>query len=201
MPGVIRASQRLPRPEREAAMLDAAGAAFAEHGFHAASMDAIAGAAGISKPMLYNYFGSKEGLYTAYLERSGRALVAVMRDAAPLDAPAPERLEAGARAFFSYVEEHRTGWAALYNEAVTQSRPVAAEIAALRGRVAGMVAGVIAADRTPVGDGEREALAHAFVGAGESLANWWLANPTASADDMARILVRFARAALRGGAG
>ena len=62
-------------------MLEAAGQAFAAHGFHDASMDAIAEAAGISKPMLYNYFGSKEGLYAAYIERSGRALMKSMREA------------------------------------------------------------------------------------------------------------------------
>ena len=64
--------RRVPRAEREVAMLDAAGLAFADHGFHRASMDAIAAAAGISKPMLYAYFDSKEGLYAAYIERSGQ---------------------------------------------------------------------------------------------------------------------------------
>ena len=57
----------MPRAEREQRMLDAAGRAFARDGYHAASMDEIARAAGISKPMLYNYFGSKEGLYVAYV--------------------------------------------------------------------------------------------------------------------------------------
>src|SRR5689334_16779847 len=100
--------RRMPRVEREEAMLDAAGAAFAEHGFHGASMDAIAAAAAISKPMLYAYFDSKEGLYAAYVERSGRALLSAMREAAPLDAPAPVRLEAGVRTFFDYVGENGT---------------------------------------------------------------------------------------------
>jgi len=54
--------RRVPRAEREDEMLEAAGQAFAAHGYHQASMDAIAHAAGISKPMLYSYFGSKQGL-------------------------------------------------------------------------------------------------------------------------------------------
>ena len=52
-------------------MLDAAERVFSASGFHGASMDAIAAEAGISKPMVYNYFGSKEGIYLAYLARAG----------------------------------------------------------------------------------------------------------------------------------
>ena len=83
MQAVSRATtrRRMPRAEREDVMLHAAGQVFARSGFHDASMDDIAEAAGISKPMLYNYFGSKQGLYIAYLERSGRSLLAAMREA------------------------------------------------------------------------------------------------------------------------
>ena len=55
----------MPRPVRERQMLEAAERAFADRGFHAASVDAIAEASGITKPMVYAYFGSKEGLYRA----------------------------------------------------------------------------------------------------------------------------------------
>ena len=74
-PGTAISGERLARVERERLMLRAAGEAFATHGFHGSSMDEIARAAGITKPMLYRYFGSKEGLYAAYLEMTGRELV------------------------------------------------------------------------------------------------------------------------------
>src|SRR5918912_684927 len=115
--------RRLARAEREESMLDAAGSAFARHGFHGASMDAIADAAGISKPMLYNYFGSKEGLYAAYVKRSGQALVETMARAVP-------------------------------------------------------------------GGQSSEAFAHALVGAGESLANWWLRHPSQPREELASLLMR-----------
>src|SRR5881275_1380442 len=102
--------RRIPRPEREQSMLDAAGAAFAAHGFHAASMDEIAAAAGISKPMLYNYFGSKQGLYLAFVERDGRDLLQSMRLAASPNSSAGDRLRAGILAFLTYVDQHRSGW-------------------------------------------------------------------------------------------
>src|SRR5882757_4917120 len=128
--------RRVPRLQREPTMLDAAGRAFAAHGFHAASMDAIAADAGISKPMLYNYFGSKQGLYLAFVERDGRELLDSMRRAASPDAPAGARLRAGIVAFLTYVDEHRSGWAVLYSEASAQGGSLAAEVAALRERIA-----------------------------------------------------------------
>ena len=55
----------MPRAEREQLILDVAGQVFARAGYHSASMDEIAARAEISKPMLYTYFGSMEGLYVA----------------------------------------------------------------------------------------------------------------------------------------
>src|SRR6201996_6214699 len=129
--------RRMPRAEREQRMLDAAGRAFARDGYHDASMDEIARAAGISKPMLYNYFGSKEGLYLAYIQHSGRALLRGLREAASPDASAGERLRAGILAFLTYVEDHRSGWAVLHREAAAQGGSLAAEVAGLRERIAG----------------------------------------------------------------
>ena len=65
----------MPRSVREQLILEVAGQVFAEGGYERASMDRIAGLAGVSKPMLYAYFGSKEGLYVAYVERTGGELV------------------------------------------------------------------------------------------------------------------------------
>jgi len=166
-------------------MLEVAGQTFATHGFHAASMDAIAEAAGISKPMLYNYFGSKQGLYLAYVERSGNALLQSMRGAAAPDAPPDERLHAGILAFLTYVDEHRAGWAVLHSEASAQGGPLAAEVAGLRSRIADMLARLFASD----------AFAHAFVGAGESLANWWLEHPEEPKEQIAQQLMHIAAGA------
>lgn len=178
-----RARRRVPRAEREQTMLDAAGAAFANRGFHAASMDAIAEAAGISKPMLYNYFGSKDGLYVAYVERSGQALLESMRGAAARTEPLGERLRAGVLAFLTYVDEHRSGWSVLYQEASAQGGPLAAEVAGLRLRIAGLLGGLF----------DNEAFAHAFVGAGESLANWWLEHADVPKAEVADLLMGIAQ--------
>jgi len=174
--------RRIPRPEREQSMLDAAGAAFAAPGFHAASMDEIAAAAGISKPMLYNYFGSKQGLYLAFVERDGRDLLQSMRLAASPNSSAGDRLRAGILAFLTYVDQHRSGWAVLYSEAAAQGGSLAAEVAGLRERIAGMLSSLF----------DSEAFAHAFVGAGESLANWCLEHPEEPKQRIAQLLMDIA---------
>ena len=173
----------MPRAEREIEMLRAAGEAFATNGFHEASMEAIAEAAGISKPMLYNYFGSKRGLYVAYVERSGQLLIQSMRDAARRDAPAGDRLRAGILAFLTYVEEHSAGWTVLHRETLAQGGPLAAEVSALRALVASMLTTLL----------QDEALAHAFAGAGESLASWWLEHPQQSKQQITETLMGIAQ--------
>jgi AcrR family transcriptional regulator len=169
------AHKRLPRALREQQMLDAARAVFSTHGFHHAAMDEIATRAGISKPMVYAYFGSKEALFTACLHREGtRLMEALIRSVEP-DLPPDEQLWRGLRAFFSFVGAHREGWAVLYRQARGQE-PFAAELAQMRARMVDVVAGLLARLITAGGRQYRHrdvtAMAYALVGAGESLADW-----------------------------
>lgn len=175
-------TRKTPRPVREEQMLDVAGRAFARRGYHNVSMEEVAELAGVSKPMLYAYFESKEGLYLAYLHRSGEDLLARLRDV-PRDEPDPERrLSAGIDAFWGFVDEQRDGWRVLYQEAAAQGGAVAAEVALLRVRLIEGVADLLraCADDRGASYGRElavDALAHAVVGAGESLANWWVTHP------------------------
>ena len=106
-------------------MLEVAGRVFAQRGFHAASMEEIADGAGVSKPMIYNYFGSKEGLYFAYIELAGRRMLARMRDAIRAAGARPEdRLWASALAFFGHVDDNRNEWSVLFGELAARGAPV-----------------------------------------------------------------------------
>jgi AcrR family transcriptional regulator len=154
-------------------------------------MDEIAARAEISKPMLYTYFGSKEGLYVAYIHRTGRELLerlegAARREGAPL---LSLRLRIGE--FLAFVEEHRDGWRVLFGEA-SSTGPVAAEVADLRRRIARAVRRMVESS-VPVPSGlsavEIDGVAHAIVGAGESLANWWLEHPEVSREDVVDLYV------------
>jgi AcrR family transcriptional regulator len=183
--GTSSSGERLGRSEREALMLKAAGEAFAAHGFHGTSMDEIAGAAGITKPMLYRYFGSKEGLYAAYLRITGEELIEGMRTAESRGQSSEARLRAGLFAFLTYVAEHRAGWTVLHGETTGPAdAQIASEVAELRRRIVGI-------NTTVFGD---EAFAHAFTGAAESLATWWVKQPQPSVHDAIETLMTIASA-------
>jgi len=192
-------SRGVPRAVREPQILEVAGRVFAARGYHAASMDEIAEQADVTKPMIYAYFGSKERLYLAYIERSGRELLDRMRTAADPDAAPGERLQAGMLEFLGFVEERRDGWQVLYSEASARGGPLAEEVATLRAAIAGIITRLltetipdahVSADARAALDG----VAHAVVGAGESLANWWLAHPEVPRERAAQLLIAVGRA-------
>src|SRR5207244_3739650 len=103
----VTTRRRLPRGEREERMLDAGERIFGDQGYRAASMDEIAGASGITKALLYQYFGSKEGFYESCVERArSRLFDRLEREAA--EAPdARGRLRAVVTAYFDYLDEQR----------------------------------------------------------------------------------------------
>ncbi|MEA2273482.1 MAG: hypothetical protein QOI98_2190 [Solirubrobacteraceae bacterium] len=173
-------------------MLEAADRVFARRGYQAASMDEIAAEVGVTKPMLYAYFGSKEGLYLACVQRAGEMLAQRLRDV--VEGGPAERLEAGVRAFFAFVDERRSGWTVLYREASAGGGAVAERIVSLRGAVAATVSQLVAemAGSSPKSALEPEPIAHALVGAGESLANWWLDHPEEPIELMSARLMSFA---------
>jgi AcrR family transcriptional regulator len=189
-------------------MLQAAGRIFAGRGFHEASMDEIAAAAGVSKPMLYHYFGSKEGLYFAYLDLSYREIVAAIDEAVGEVARAggspEEQLRRGARAYYRYVGEHQDAFRVLFREMGDPGGELARQRGRLGRRVAAAVDAILVrgepARRPHLGT---EAVAEAFLGAARSLADWWLDHPEVSADDLADQLTDLFLAGLGspGGAG
>jgi len=190
----------MPRERREQLILDVAGAVFAREGYHPASMDEIAELADVSKPMVYAYFGSKEGLYLAYIERAGGELLDRIENAAPRDAQPARALQARVTEFLAFVEEHGDGWKILFGE-VASSRPLAEQVAELRGRIARtirrMIEGGVAA-RPGYPPSAADAIAHALVGAGESLANWWLDHPEVPREKVADWYFAVVQAVLSG---
>jgi AcrR family transcriptional regulator len=186
----------MPREQREQLMLDAAGQVFAR-GYHSASMDEIAELADVSKPLLYAYFDSKEGLYIAYINRTGRELLNRLAAAAGLEHRTLACLRALITAFLTFVEDHRDAWIVLFG-AMTASRPLAAEVAELRHQTVEVVRHLLEGDKSSRSASSglaSGATAHAIVGAGESLANWWLEHPEVPRDEVADIYLELARPA------
>jgi AcrR family transcriptional regulator len=166
----------MPRAEREQRILQVAGGVFARDGYHGASMDEIAAASEISKPMLYQYFGSKEGLYVAYIGQAGQELIDRLGQVFGGVGPTPAIVRARVDAFLGFVEEHRDGWRVLWGEA-NASRPVAEETSELRGQITAAVRHLVEDGGPALSPAAADAAAIAIVGSGESLANWWLERP------------------------
>ena len=178
-------------------MLDSALRAFSRRGFHAASMDDIAEDAGISKPMVYAYVGTKEELFLACLRREVDRLMAAVARVVEPDLPPDEQLWRGLRAFFGFVGAHRDGWSMLYRQARGQE-PFAGETAAMRSRIVVLVAGMLGRALHASGRGDQvretelETMAYALVGATESLADWLAEHPDADPDKTATQMMNLA---------
>ncbi|HEX5597725.1 MAG TPA: TetR/AcrR family transcriptional regulator [Micromonosporaceae bacterium] len=180
--------RRLPRAVREQQMLDSAVRIFSLRGFHAANMDEIADDAGISKPMVYAYLGTKEELFIACLHREGTRLMEAIAGVVEPDLPPDEQLWRGLRAFFRFVGAHRDGWSVLYRQARAEQR-FAGEVGRMRERMIEVVAGMLGRATQAAGrevrESELSALAYALVGASESLADWLADHPDADPDKTA----------------
>jgi AcrR family transcriptional regulator len=172
-----RTRPRLPAAERRAAILDAAMEVFAERGYHAASIDVIARAGGISKALIYEHFPSKQALWASLLETQVTEVFRRLAAGAATPQPGEVRLRAGVDAFLAFVEERRDAWRMLFREATDPE--VMSFLDRVRSQVAGVVAALIAAEPTTnVAEGADrelaiEMLAEQLTGAVQALANWW----------------------------
>src|SRR3954462_6068574 len=108
--------RRLTAEERRTGILDAALAVFSQRGYHNASIDDIAGEAGVSKALIYEHFASKQELHGDLIARNARELT--QRVAGALSGveveSTVERLATGLEAFFAFVEERRDAWRVLF---------------------------------------------------------------------------------------
>lgn len=112
--------QRLTGPQRRAQLLEVGRELFASRGYEATSIEEVAAQAGVSKPIVYEHFGAKEGLYAAIVEREMDGLVQRMSDAIA-QGSARERFEGAVLAFLSYAKEEPAGFAVLTRDSPTSS--------------------------------------------------------------------------------
>jgi AcrR family transcriptional regulator len=188
---------RVPREVREREMVAAARRAFAERGYHAASMDEIAEASGISKPMLYNYFESKDGLFVACVREAAANLFADVRAAAAAtEVPPDQRLWRGLLAVFAWVDENREGWRVLYIDA-SQSAAIAASASRAREDISELMVELLTGTAIEQGISPQmrphiEPMAHALTAATMAAADWWLQHPGEPREVQALRLMNFA---------
>ena len=164
---------RMSGPERREQLIEIGRSVFAERGFVAATVEEIAERAEVSKPIVYEHFGGKEGLYAEVIGREVARVVDRIKDA--LHAPSPRQaLERAADAFLGYIEEDSEGFTVLVRDAPEGGTPgsMSGVIADIAAQVEGLLAkelGTRGYDReiAPV-------MARALVGMVSMTGEWWL---------------------------
>jgi AcrR family transcriptional regulator len=180
---------RVPRELRRRQVVAEAGQLFVERGFHGTSMDELATRVGVSKPVIYDLVGSKELLFHEIMTTIADDLAARVGGAVAAEPDPAQRLDAGALAFFEFVDEHRGAWEALQS---SESSPVSTAIAGIRERQAALVIELLTDGAQALGVAAEpiqiEAAAHAVNGAFEALAAWWQGHPELTPADVAALL-------------
>jgi AcrR family transcriptional regulator len=192
---------RLSREARMEQTLSVAHDLFAERGYNEVTMDEVAAEVGVTKPLLYNYFGNKEKLFLACLDQAAGLLEETVLEAvAGTDSP-DQALREGLRAFFNFVAADHKTWRVLFDEAVPAESEIGRALAGHRNRILNFVATAIRAqfpaDAPPQVEIEIEALSAAILGAAESLAHWWLRNEAIEPEQAAELLISTLEPGLR----
>lgn len=164
--------KRMPRAERMRQMIDVAEQVFSARGYAAASMDEIAELVGVSKPMLYEYFNSKEGLLLACIQESRAVLREVTEQAMAGATSAEDALRRGLLAFFVFIRERRQAWSLLRHEMALIGTPAADEVEETRRQQTDLIAALMSGYFAGDDDLQAEAAAEFVVGACERLAIW-----------------------------
>ena len=197
MAGGAGGTKRLPRAVREQQMLDAAVQMFSVNGYHETSMDALAAAAEISKPMLYLYYGSKEELFAACLSRELSRFVEVVRADIDLKQSPHELLRRTILSVLHYIDANRASWIVLYTQA-TSSQAFAQTIREGREKIIDLVARLLEnGTKNPEPDNDFHMMAVALVGAGEAVAAR-VSVGDADVDEAAELLINLFWRGLKG---
>jgi AcrR family transcriptional regulator len=187
---------RMSGQERRAQLIDIGRTLFAERGYEATSVEEIAERAKVSKPVVYEHFGGKEGLYAVVVDREVTQLLQCITDA--LRAPHPRiALEQAADAFLGYIEDHEDGFRVLIRDAplgtATGSLPT------VMGDIGASVQGLLAKEFKERGYDRKIApvIARALVGMVALTGLWWLEAGKPSREVVAAHLVNLAWNGLR----
>jgi len=178
--------------ERREQLLDVGRALFAERGYDGTSVEEVALRAGVSKPVVYDHFGGKEGLYAVVVDREVQRLLTSFTAALTGDHPR-QLLEQATLALLSYVEDQSDGFRILVRESPA---PLADSggFATIISDVAGRVEHILAAEFSARGFQTTLAglYSQALVGQVALVGQWWLDNRSPRRDEVAAHLVNLA---------
>jgi AcrR family transcriptional regulator len=189
-------SRRLSASERRAQLVDVGRAAFAEHGYEGTSVEEIAKRAKVSKPIIYEHFGGKEGLYAVVVDREmdyvERRIIEAISSGSPR-----ERVERASLAVLSYVRDHPDGFAVLSQDSpLTSSRST---ISSLLNDMADRVGDVFVSAFKEAGYDPKAApiYANALIGMVTFVGKWWTEQRKPPVEEVAKHMSALAWMGLR----
>lgn len=187
---------RMTGRERREQLVTIGRALFAEKGFDAASVEEVAARAKVSKPIVYQHFSGKEGLYAVVVDRETSTLLGALE--AALDSPRSHPrvlMERAALAFLTYIDDHEDGFRILARD----SPAAAGTYSALLGDVAARVETLLAAQLRSRTYAAQDAAAYAqmLVGMVAYTGQWWLESRTPSKEEVAARMVNLSWHGLR----
>jgi AcrR family transcriptional regulator len=194
----------VPRGDREAQIVEVACLELGAAGYAATSVEVIAAGAGISKPLVYQYFGSKEGLHLACVEHVGTLLQGEIERIARGGAVGLQRGMLTLAGMFDVLDGRAHLWRVLFDPTAPPGGASAEVVARHTARIEELTTeGVteLLALHGPPEPGDVSALVSVWLGIVDSFMNWWLDHPDESAADMAARGFRLAEAAVRNAAG
>lgn len=178
----------VPAAVRAEQLLDVAEHLFSTRGFGDTSIDAIARAARVTRPMIYKRFGSKDAIYLACLRRArGELETMLFGSVASAGTDLHAQFVAGADAYFRFVEQGPERWRVLFGGGAAVSGDVAETAMQLHLGTERRFAELFR-QAAPDADPQRlTAYAHAIGGAAHQLAQWWLRTPDVPREDVVKM--------------
>jgi AcrR family transcriptional regulator len=184
---------RVPRAVRQRQLVELAEQLFAERGFARTSMEELARRAGVTKPVIYELFESKDGLFRACVDRAIEHMAASIVEAFRSETEPEARLRAGGLAFLRFARDNRVAWdlMAMQNRFADQAQAVRRDQAQL---IRALMTEIAPPGTDPQ---ELEAVAYAVNSAYEGAAHWMWEHPDAPVEQVADWIVALLLPGLR----
>ncbi|MDD9205463.1 TetR/AcrR family transcriptional regulator [Georgenia sp. 10Sc9-8] len=183
---------RMTSGQRREQLITVGRALFAERGFDGTSVEEIAARASVSKPVVYEHFGGKEGVYAVVVDREVQRLLAVLTETLSTPAHPKVMVERAALALLDYIETHTDGFRILVRDS-----PVAqttGTFSSLIGDVASQVEHILAAQfrRRGLDPASAPLYAQMLVGMVALTGQWWLDAREPHKDEVAAHVINLA---------
>ncbi len=172
-------SRRLTADQRRRQLFEVALGLFAEHGYRATTMDDIAEAAGVTKPLLYQHFSSKRALYLELAASVAADLLAAIAEATSRAEGPRQQVELGFAAYFRMVVTHEAAFRLLYGRDTAGDHELGEALRRVEDGVAEAIGPLIDAGLDP---DHRRLLAYAVVGLAEGASRQWILQRMAAGD-------------------